>query len=401
MGRVFGWGMFAFLGGIALQTATRFYIPPSFWIAALIVLAVLALIPNPRVRIAVFLLAASLFGVWRTTTAPKPHLRVIDGRAFITRSASVDVWAAQRSWVTARIRPYFSDDGTALVAGILYGDADFSKEAREHFVSSGLMHIVAVSGSNVTILIHAVSVLLVGIGLRRRHAFYVSTFALIGFTLFVGAGASVLRASVMAWFLLLAREVGRPTSAFRLLLVSAVILTFQNPWTLLYDASFALSFLAMWGVLAWTPVFLARFTFLPTRFGLREIASMTSAATLMTTPYVAWAFGRLSLAGLFTNLVALPLVPFIMVGGFCIAIVSGGVLSPLVAIPTEGFVRALYLISRLGDVAPWLDFHVRGIHAGFCIAAYIFIVYLWTTISVPEEEACGLFAAMFGHVSRR
>ncbi|MCR4278801.1 MAG: ComEC/Rec2 family competence protein [bacterium] len=401
MGRYFGWGMFAVLFGVALRsTESSFYIPPWFWMVSFFCFVTVFLcISALQFRIVVCLVFAFVFGMWRVDVAPRPHLRRIDGRAFLVRTQVVDVWTARRNAVTARIAPHFSPDETALVAGILYGDADFSKTAKDRFVSSGLMHVVAVSGSNVTILIRAISLILLFFGLHRRHAFFLSSGSLILFTLFVGIQPSVLRAGLMAWAVLIAREIGHPTSAFRLLLTSAFILIMWNPWQLLFDVSFALSFLAMWGVLAWTPIFTKWFWFLPTRFSLREIASMTASATLMTAPYLAWAFGRLSLAGLITNLFALPLVLFIMAGGAIVAVLGTMPFASVVAVPLQGFVRAMYFISRLAEAVPWLDLGVQSMTSVFCVSAYLLLIFLWISVRGDMDEGCGKVGIFFGRVS--
>lgn len=400
MGRYYGWGMIAALFGIAFQSAAPFFMIPAFlWIVFSVVITVaFVAISNRHSRIAIGILAAFLFGMWRVDVSHRPHIRRMDGRAFLVRAQDNGAWAARRSAVTARLTPYLSQDETALTAGILYGDAKFSTSAKERFISSGLMHVVAVSGSNVTIVIRLVSLALVAAGFRRRHAFCLSIAALVLFTAFVGPEASVLRATLMASAILVAREFGRPTDAFRQLLVAALALAVWNPWQVLYDAGFALSFLAMWGVLAWTPVFTERFRIVPTWLGMRDIAAMTAAATLMTAPYLGWAFGRMSLAGLVTNLLALPIVLFVMAGGVALIAAAGTPLAVFAALPVQGFVRVIYGISRLAEIAPWLSWNVRGMSAWECAATYVLIIALWIKYRRAPESETGNAGVLFGRV---
>lgn len=406
MGLLWGRCMAAFIVGVAVHTAARrFSVPPFVW-GVLLAACVTALsfVSVRKIRIAVFILLAFCLGVWRVDISGPPRLRNIDGKFFLMKNRADTVWSGYRAAVTARISSSFSKEEVALVAGVLYGDAAFSKQAKERFVATGLMHIVAVSGSNVTILIHAVSVALFFFGFRRRLACAVSGGALLAFTLFVGAEPSVLRAAIMAAAVLAARECGRPTSPFRLLLFAATLLLAWNPWQLLYDASFILSFLAMWGVLAWTPYFSKHLSFVTERWGLNEIAAMSCAATLMTAPYLAWAFGRMTLLGLATNLVVLPMIPFIMAGGFVSALLGPSPFAPIVSVPTQGFVWLVYEVSRLGEIAPWFDVFVRGMSVGGCIATYALILFLWkksASETEPADDGCGFLGACFGRVSVR
>lgn len=326
----------------------------------------------------VLVLLSFVLGWWRVEAFPTPSFRRIGDHEIIVKAKDdTSVLARWRLLVTARIGSAMPPAQATLISGILYGDQDLSKEQREAFVASGLMHIVAVSGSNVTIVVQVLSFCLLGVGLRRRHAFIGTSFTLILFVGFVGGAASVMRAAFMGWLLLLAREVGRIALPFRLLLVAATILLLLDPWQLLYSASFALSFLAMWGILAWPSIFERRLTSLPERFGIRQTVAMTLGATIMTAPYLAWSFGRLTLLGLFSNVLALPLIPFAMGAGTLAAAWGPLPGSAFVSAPAVGLAQAIQAIADLVSYAPWLDLRVEGFNLSTCLATYALLVYLW------------------------
>lgn len=323
------------------------------------------------------ILLSFVLGWWRVEAFPSPSFRRIGNHEIVVKARDdASVLARWRSFVTARIASAMPHDEATLISGILYGDQDLSKEQRDAFVASGLMHIVAVSGSNVTIVVQVISFCLLGVGLRRRHAFLVTSVALVLFVGFVGGAPSVMRAAFMGWLLLVGREVGRIVSPFRLLLVAATILLLLDPWQLLFSASFALSFLAMWGILAWPPVFERALSSLPTWFGIRQTMAMTLGATIMTAPYLAWSFGRLTLLGLLSNLLALPLIPFAMGTGAVAAMWGPWPGAMFVSAPATGIAQAIQSVADIATYVPWLDLRVEGMDLSTCLATYALLVFL-------------------------
>jgi competence protein ComEC len=239
------------------------------------------------------------------------------------------------------------------------------------------MHIVAVSGSNVTIVVNILLPVAIWIGLHRRRAFWVVTLGLLFFVGFVGFSSSVLRAAFMGWLVLLARHIGRIAWTDRLLLFAASVLNLFNPWALAFDAGFALSFLATWGLLAWTPIFSKRLRFFPQTFGLREAMATTCGATLMTAPYLAWVFGSTTLIGLVTNALALPLLPWIMIWG-AVAVVLHG-LSGLTAVswPVFGLLSLLIRVAHIADKFNWLNLKFIQLNIWIIAATYLLIWQIW------------------------
>lgn len=130
---------------------------------------------------------------------------------------------------------------SGLLAGILYGKLDaLSWNDEEVFRRVGLMHIVVLSGYNVAIIIEVI-VRLLGF-LERRTQSIVAIVGVILFSLLVGGGPTVVRASAMAIVLLLARFLGRKYNLWRSILLILVILVAVNPYILVYSLSFQLSF---------------------------------------------------------------------------------------------------------------------------------------------------------------
>lgn len=390
VGAAAGLMMTFFIIGIALHSAFRQHILSlAYWAIILAGMCLIILqLRSWRGRVMCLFILSFAVGLCRVDVAPLPRLQRVDNRLFISRNGAKDSSSLLARWrqaITRRIVSVLSRDEATLVTGILYGDQDLSKTQRELFKTAGLMHIVAVSGSNVTVVVQFVALFFFTIGCRRRLVFWLSSIALVLFVGFVGFAASVARAAFMGWLMLLAHELGRVLSPMRLLLVSATILLLIDPWQLFFDIGFALSFLAMWGLLVWCPVFESWFQFLPKRFEIRSTLAMTASATLATAPYMAWMFQRVSLAGLFTNILALPLVPFTMAWGAIAGIWGPSVGSAFVSAPVFGFARAIEFVAGLSRYVPWLDLHVSQVSFSTAIATYVLLVYLRSLLSVEKD----------------
>lgn len=258
-----------------------------------------------------------------------------------------------RQTLTRRIQSLLPGDAGALLAGILYGERNLAEDTSATFRAAGMTHLIAVSGSNIALVASLFVPLFLAVGYRRKPAIVLSGIAITGFVIFVGAEASVVRAAIMGWLALLARVFGRKASVSHLLVVAATAIVLFDPWALAFDAGFALSFLATWGLLIWANPLQEKCTWIPKIFGLREAFATTLAATVITTPYSLWAFGQVSLAGLLTNLLAIPLVGLAMLWG-TVALVAGTAV-PWLVLPAKGSLEAMLLISHLAHLAPWLQ----------------------------------------------
>lgn len=288
-----------------------------------------------------------------------------------------------RTIMSRRIQSILPGDEGALLAGILYGERGLSQTANLSFRNAGMTHLIAVSGSNITLVVGLLVPLFVAIGYRRKSAIVLSGLGIFLFVLFVGAQASVIRAAVMGWLALLARVFGRTADATRLLVIAAATIVLFDPWALAFDAGFALSFLATWGLMAWAGPITRRLTFIPDVLGLREIVATTVAATLTTTPYSLWAFERTSVAGLVTNLFAIPLVGLTMLWGA--VAVAAGTLIPLASLPVLGCLRLMLTIAAVADRFPWLQISVPLPTWGLFLS-YGVMMFIWMRNRATETD---------------
>lgn len=213
-----------------------------------------------------------------------------------------------RRSIEDRINALLPEPHASLLAGLLLGSRGAMPQAlAADFKTTGLTHIVAISGYNITMLITVMGTLLFWLPLKWR--FWPSVLLIAAFTILTGASASAVRAAVMGILALLALQLGR-TQTLRLSILWTLFFTLTwNPQLLWYDAGFALSYLALIGVTEVAPLLLPRLRWLPEHFSIRESLCLTLSAQLLASPWIFFLFGQLSLIAPVGNLLAPPLVP--------------------------------------------------------------------------------------------
>jgi len=219
------------------------------------------------------------------------------------------------------INQIISEPHAAFLAGLLVGARRGIPEyLLEAFNRTGTTHIIAISGSNITIIAAVIIGFLQMLGVHRKRAFWWITGGIIIFVVMTGATASVVRAGVMGIFVLLARQLGRASRATNALVFTAFVMLLVNPKILMFDAGFQLSFLATVGLVYINPILQNYTKRLPELFGVKEALVTTLSAMITTTPLILYQFGRLSLVAPLANILILPVIPLTMAIGFAAGI---------------------------------------------------------------------------------
>ncbi|MDO8514536.1 MAG: ComEC/Rec2 family competence protein [bacterium] len=227
---------------------------------------------------------------------------------------------------------------SGLAGGITVGDKrGVGKEFSNIFITVGLVHIIVLSGYNITLVMNAV-----GIFFSRTPRLVqlgASALIMVLIVLMAGAPASASRAGTMALLPLIARMTGRLYLALRALGVVALAMVLWNPFILTFDPGFQLSVLATLGLVLFSPVFTTWLPWIPEKFALREIAAATLGTQTSVLPLLLYQNGLLSLVALPANLLALVAVPYAMFASVIAAI--GGIIAGPLAIPVAAPALAL------------------------------------------------------------
>lgn len=307
---------------------------------------------------------------------------------FIIKNAKVEVVSSNNGWIIQsllyKLRDAFmrninniiyspeSDLANGLILGARGG---FDNNTKDEFISTGTIHIIALSGYNVTIVAENTMKIL-GVFLAETLSIVFGIVLIILFVLLAGASSTAIRAGIMAVIALFARMTGRTYDAGRALVIAALIMIAYDP-RVLTDISFQLSFIATFGVLFITPKTMLWLKFLPSRFGLRDVVATTLAATIAVLPILLHSTGILSIVSLPANILILPLIPLTMFFSFLVGIF--GFFSSIVALIFAyiAHLLLLYILSVIHFFAslPFASVIIKSFPIIIVVILYVFILW--------------------------
>lgn len=242
---------------------------------------------------------------------------------------------------TAILNQLLPEPHAGLLNGILFGTkATIPKDFMDALIATGTLHIVALSGMNITILESLIAGTLLPL-VGRRIASALTILLIIGFIWFVGFSPSVIRAGIMGSMALIAIIFGRQKwSLFFFILTCAIMLLVHPAW--ITDLSFQLSAGATLGIILFGPKHQSNV--------LMENLRVTLAAQTFTIPLIFFTFRRISLISPLTN------------------VLIGWIIQPLTAL---GLVVAVlgWIFLPLGQIFAW---------AAWVCLAYVILVIEWT-----------------------
>ncbi len=263
-----------------------------------------------------------------------------------------------------------------LMGGLILGEkSQFDQALRQSFVDTGTIHIVALSGYNVTIVAEWFMKLFVF--LPKNLGIGMGVFAILLFVLMTGGSSTAIRAGIMATLALVARATGRNYDVARALVLAGVFMIVLNPLVLAYDVSFQLSFIATIAVIFLAPRIEKYFLWVTERFQLRDIITVTSAAYIFVFPFILYKMGNLSLVAFPANILILPFIPFTMLLGFLTGF--AGVIWYILAVPF-GFISYLFLHYELGVISffshvPFAAFSIPNFPLWITLLIYIYFIH--------------------------
>lgn len=227
-----------------------------------------------------------------------------------------------RNYVSRLFHQNLPDTYASLLLGIVFGIKEqLPKNLESDFQITGVYHIMAASGMNVTFI---TSFFLASFGsfLKRQYTLVFSLCGIFLYILIAGFQPSILRASLMAGIVFTSQLLGRQSRALWVLLLTGWLMLMISP-QLIADVGFQLSFLATLGILMLKPVFDQMIEKVPKAFDwVKEDIATTTAAQLFTIPILLSAFSQYGLLSILVNALILWTIPILMVLGSIAVLVS-------------------------------------------------------------------------------
>ncbi|OGC11472.1 DNA internalization-related competence protein ComEC/Rec2 [candidate division WOR-1 bacterium RIFOXYA12_FULL_52_29] len=285
----------------------------------------------------------------------------------------------------------------SLLGSVLLGSSvsPLDPEVKEEYRKAGLIHLLVVSGTQVSILIG------VCLSLAKicRFPVWLSVAVATIFNLLLvvvtGGGASILRAAIMGEIALVGQLFDREKEFSTALALSALILLLFDP-NYLFDLGFQLSFLATWSLFFLVPPLTES---LPEKIPGRELFALSIGPLLATTPLIVYNFNQFSLAGIISNFIVLPWIETLVVFGFSTAMI-GFIFLPLAKVLGGTLwlgLAFLDLIAKAIAALPAGSAYVRQVPFIWLAVYYLVLLNLIKRLATREgiKRAVFLFIIVF------
>ena len=287
-----------------------------------------------------------------------------------------------RETINTKLQNYnFDPDVLSIINALILGQRqDLSKAIYDSYTDAGAVHILAVSGLHVALIL-----LLLNFALKplKRFKYGKQTTIILlviimwSFAIIAGLSASVTRAVTMFSIIAIGMHLKRPTNIYNTLAISIFVLLLFKP-LFLFDVGFQLSYLAVIAIVAIQPRLVKLWQ--PKNFILSKIwdyFTVGIAAQFGVVPISLYYFHQFP--GLFfvANVIIIPFLGFIL--GIGILVIILALCNALPKFLVDGFG---FIISSMNDLMKWLSlqesflFKDISFNGWQVITAYLFTIAL-------------------------
>lgn len=214
------------------------------------------------------------------------------------------------------LEEHFPEETVPLAAALLFGTSELMEEdTLESFRELGIVHLIAISGLHIAIIVTMIYFLLLRTGVTKEKSIILLFICLPIYGILAGASPSVNRSVLMTMLLLLFSWRGRHRQIPIMDVISLTFLlyVFVLPNSI-YDAGFQLSFMATAAILLSSPIILARYA-QPVSLGL----AVSYISMICTVPVLLYSFFEFSFISLLVNLLYIPLFNLFLLPSILIA----------------------------------------------------------------------------------
>lgn len=310
---------------------------------------------------------------------------LVPAGSFVDYAREANIWGRGlyllKSHLIRQAGRWFDEPERTLFIGLLLGDSAiyFPRHLKDTFRLAGLTHLLVVSGTQVSLLFLFISLLFLRLEssltlsgrVMRAMKYLLALGFILTYAVLTGFEPSIQRAFIVSVLVMGAHFFIYETDSFNLLGQAGMILLLMKPMEL-FSVSFQLTFAATLGLILALRVFGPYLSLLPSWIrGPGAILISTAGAQTLVTPFLALYFNQVSLWGLVSNLIAIPVSFLVVVLGLAFYLMS--FLAPLglaITFLLKMLLRFLYLWARLFAGLPGSNFHFTPISAAFAFAFF-------------------------------
>ncbi len=335
------------------------------------------------------------------------------GRAFIASNRIAKIGSRENvtvffsKWqdqIGNKLKSWLPESVAGIGVALLLGNkADIDPEVLDSFSNTGAMHVLAVSGLHVGIILIIFQYILGFFSrwISKKQAILFSVVLIWAFGLLSGASPSVIRAVVMFSILALGQVLSRKNNGMNNLILSAIVLLMYDPYYL-FDIGFQLSYVALIGIILFqNPIYQLIYFKQKWLDWIWKGSAVGIAATIATTPFMLYWFHQFPNYFLLSNIVVM-LLGFIVLLFLIILIFAAWIpyVNSLIIFLTALSLQALVVGIQLVDEIPggvsggfelnFAQFLILGVLIGYCFHKLL-IQQILPKIALTGLALCMLF----------
>jgi competence protein ComEC len=337
----------------------------------------------------------------------------------LIRAAAVESW--QRSsdrlarYLGDAIRGSITDERVStILTALLIGDQRrIPRDLADAYTRAGVNHILSISGFHVGIIVAFMTMLAIWILTRfeypvlrwnvRKIAVLIAVPAMLAYLFLTGSAPATARSVIMLTVFAVALFAERERDSINTLLLAAFFLVAIDPPTL-FDVSFQLSFLSLWGILIAVPLMMKHTAAIssPWLRGVTQFIAASVAASCVTLLPVLFIFKVASLNGILTNFLIVPLLGYgaVLTGFIALPLVTlFPTLAPQLLWPAASLVTVSNQFIMWCTSLPVLTFHgITAWDMSFFLLFMTCMTFLKSRILLPVSAALIPVAAISLHL---
>lgn len=209
-----------------------------------------------------------------------------------------------------------------ILGGIIFGDdaVNPDEETKTSFINSGIFHILAASGMNVTLIFGIWFFFAVRLKFNYKFSIISGILLILFYTCMTGFGPPIIRATLMLTLILIGKLIDKKTSTISLLFLVAFLMLLINP-LMIFDIGFQLSFLVTFALILTSPLITFNFKFKPVNYILGACC-IPIIAQLYAAPLQMFYFNTFSMYSVLANIAIIPVLSIVSFVGFISSILA-------------------------------------------------------------------------------
>lgn len=290
----------------------------------------------------------------------------------------------------------FDKNEANLLSGILIGDKEgIEKEVQENFRDSNLSHMLAVSGAHVSYVILGITYALKKVKVNKLWSNMITIVTLCCFIFLTGASSSVIRACIMAIYIIIGHMMHRKTKLISSVSLSLLIILILNPYKL-FDIGLQLSYGGTIGIILFSGV-LAKKAKLNNllegfvnklKYRVKQLIVVCVSANLIIFPIIAAHYSTMCLTFVISNICAGPILGVIIILGFItifVSFVSIDIAKPF-ALILNIFIQILMYITKICSSLPFSKLYIKTPSLSQIIIYYMILIFIYYICKIRKKK---------------